>query len=75
MRRCVIDLDSLGLFVFGTGIGEGKNSNFCLAIEGEENKLALLRFVQSLLVESSTSKSRRQPEMGGITGGQQPRLL
>ena len=70
-----MDLASLDLFVFGIGVGEKGDLNFCFAIEGEENKLALLRFIQSLLAESSTSKSKRQPEMGEITGGQQPKLL
>lgn len=68
-----MDLDSLDLFVFGIGIGEGKNLNFCLAIEGEENKLSLLKFIQPL-VENSTSRSKRQPETGKIVGGQQPKL-
>lgn len=68
-------LDSLDLFVFGTGIGEGKNLNFCLAIEEKENKLSLLKFIQPLLAESSTSQSKRQLEMEKITGGQQARLL
>lgn len=70
-----MNLDSLDLFVFGTGIGEGKNLNFCLAVEGKENKLSLLKLIQPLLVENSTSKSKRQPEMGAIVGRQQPRLL
>lgn len=53
-----MDIISLDLFVFGTGIGERGNLNFCCPIRKEEDKISLLKLIQPLLTENSSPKSQ-----------------
>lgn len=52
-----MDINSLDLFVFGTGIGERGDLNFCCPIKKGEDKISLLKLIQPLLIENSSPKS------------------
>lgn len=55
-----MSIDSLDLFVFGTGLGEKSNLNFCFKISKPEHKIDIFKFIKPLLEEDDTFKPTKK---------------